>query len=84
MKCKSLALFVLFNCFTVAAWAHGGMTHVIGVVKAMTPAAITVETQDHKTVEVSLVQSTLYEHGQQAAAATDIHVGDRVVTRSRR
>ena len=42
------------------------MTHVIGVVKSMTPAAITVETQDHKTVEVALVQST-------------VHVGDRVV-----
>ena len=79
MKRKSLALFLVFACLTVAAWAHGGMTHVVGVVKAITPAAISVETTDHKTVGVTLVQSTIYEHDGKAAAATDIHIGDRVV-----
>ncbi len=79
MKCKSLALFVFFACLTAAAWAHGGMTHVMGVVKAISPTAISVETAGHKTIEVMLVKSTVYEHEGKAAAATDIQVGDRVV-----
>lgn len=79
MKHKSFALLILFTCLTVAAWAHGGMTHVIGVVKAISPTSISVETTEHKTIEVMLVKSTVYEHEGKAAAAKDIQVGDRVV-----
>ena len=79
MKRKSLIVFLVFTCLTVAAWAHGGMTHVMGTVKAITPTTMSVQTTDQKIVEVVLSTSTVYEHEGKAAALKGIHVGDRVV-----
>ena len=63
MKRKSVALLVISAFLTVGAWAHGGMTHVIGVVKGITATAITVETRDHKTVECNISFQPARGHG---------------------
>lgn len=66
------------------AFAHGGQEHVMGTVKAIDDASITVTTKAKKDVSVQLEASTKFEKGGAAVTAKDISVGDRVVVHSKK
>ncbi len=59
--------------------AHGNEKHVMGTVAAITPTAITVQTQSKTVVEVLLAADTKFTKGNAVATPSDVHVGDRVV-----
>jgi len=77
MRTAALALsFVM--ALAGAALAHGGFTHVMGTVKAMDATHVEVTTKDGKTVSVKLSDATRFTKNGAAAAASDMHVGQRV------
>lgn len=70
-------------CALVAAaapvLAHGGKTHVMGTIKAMDAAHLTVQTREGKSVSVRLSGETKYWNGDAPAKNSDLKVGGRVV-----
>jgi hypothetical protein len=61
------------------AYAHNGVEHVMGTVTAVSDASITVDTVQHKAVNVLLDASTKFTKNDSKMARQDLKVGDRVV-----
>ena len=69
-------------CLTLApivTFAHGGMEHVQGTVKAVSDTSVTVTTKAGKTEQVALDAKTTYTRASKPIQKADIKVGDRVV-----
>jgi hypothetical protein len=78
MKKASFALTCTLLLASFAA-AHGGMDHVMGTVAEVTNHSISVKGTDGVTKVVEFDGETKFLKGESAAAASDVHVGDRVV-----
>ena len=76
---RHISILISFLVFTTAAFAHGNEQHVMGTVTKATESSITVETQDHQQVTVSVIAETKFVKGTSSATLTDLKVGDRVV-----
>ncbi len=61
------------------AFAHGDNDHVRGVVTAITPQSITIQTQSKTSVTLAMTDQTVFEKSGAAAHVGDLMVGDRVV-----
>ena len=72
------ALFLLVASVQVV-FGHGGATHVMGTVSKASADSVTVDTTDHKTVEVGLTAKTAFTRDKKKVAATEMKVGDRVM-----
>jgi hypothetical protein len=59
--------------------AHGSQKHVLGTVTELDASHLVVKTNDGKTESILRNADTKYVHGESAAAADDLKVGDRVV-----
>jgi len=72
---------LMLGCLMLAptVWAHGNEEHVMGTVKSISAATITVETTDKKPVEVAVTDKTKFVKSGQPATLHDLTVGDRVV-----
>jgi hypothetical protein len=79
MKHRILIAALLLVTFSVLAYAHGGMIHVMGTATALTEKSITVKTTDQKIVQIALTESTTYQSESQPSTRRDLQVGDRVV-----
>ena len=76
------ALFLVVASVQVV-FGHGGATHVMGTVSKVSADSVTVDTTDHKTVEVGLTAKTAYTRDKKKAVATDMKVGDRVMVEAK-
>jgi hypothetical protein len=85
MKIRAWMLLLCVPLIAGVIFAHNGMEHVMGKVKAMTANSITVETaaQDPKTITVALVSSTRFVKGGADATLKDLKVGDRVMVEAK-
>ena len=59
--------------------AHEGEPHVMGTVATVYAKHIVVQTGEGKTLSISIDTNTKFRHGDKAAAAADLKVGDRIV-----
>ncbi len=64
--------------FSLPAFAHGNMDHILGIVKTIAGNVVSVE-KDGKVTEVTLVKTTTYEVNGHPGKINDLRVGDRVV-----
>jgi Domain of unknown function (DUF5666) len=78
MKKHSFALTCALLLSTFAA-AHGNMDHVMGTVSEFSSHSISVKATDGTTKVVEFDGETKFLKGESPAAASDVHVGDRVV-----
>jgi hypothetical protein len=78
MKQTSFALTCTLLLATFAA-AHGNMEHVMGTVAEVSNHSISVKATDGATKVIEFDGKTKFLKGESPAAATDVHVGDRVV-----
>jgi hypothetical protein len=79
---RRLTLLVLVYLVCVSsARAHGSQRHVLGTVSELDAAHLVVKTNDGKTESILRNTNTKYVHGESAATADDLNVGDRVVVR---
>lgn len=76
---QRIALVFLVFLSGAVAFAHDGKEHVHGVVTAITPNSITVETAPSAAKTLTLDKKTSYKRGGKAAKVTDIKIGDSVV-----
>ena len=78
---KGALVFALFLLVASAqvVFGHGGATHVMGTVSKVSAESVTVDTTDHKTVEVGLTAKTSYTRDKKKVAAGEMKVGDRVM-----
>jgi hypothetical protein len=66
------------SCAWFTAFAHNGVEHVLGTVKALGANSITVETTKHETSTVSVDRGTTFSHKGTAATLAELKGGDRV------
>jgi hypothetical protein len=79
MNRRMTTLATLFLLLTsTAALAHNGVEHVLGTIKSLTDASVTVETPKHTSVTVALGPATKYANAKGAATVKDMKIGDRV------
>lgn len=80
MKLRVISFFALLVLMAGVAFGHGDKKHVIGVVESINAESVVVKTADGKSVEVKLVQKTVYldKEGKPSELAK-LAVGDRVV-----
>lgn len=78
MKRLLLVLLTLGLCASTA-YAHNGMTHVMGTVTSITDTSISVKGADGKIQTVAFTPTTKFVRGMTAIAAKDIKVGDHTV-----
>ena len=64
---------------TATAWAHNGMTHVMGTIAAISPVSLDVKTTTNKVTTVLVNASTKWMKGSDAIGPKDVKIGDRVV-----
>lgn len=76
--------FVFALLVGATAWAHGGMQHVMGTVKAVGNQSITVTTTQGKEVTVAIDDKTVFTKGDQPAAAKDVQAGEKVVVHAKK
>jgi hypothetical protein len=77
---KRLALVLLSVALAgTAALAHNGNDHVRGVVTAVSPTAITVQTTAKTSRTLTISPNTTFQQNSKAAHLADVKVGDRVV-----
>jgi len=79
---KSWAPLLTVICLALApmiVFAHGGMEHVQGTVKAISDTSVTVTTTAGKSVDVALDAKTTYTRATKPVLKTDMKVGDRIV-----
>ena len=78
---KRIATLTVFMVvfFHTLAFAHGGGTHIMGMVATLDAQHVVVKTKDGKTLSILLNKETEYRKGTTAATSTDLKVGDRVV-----
>jgi hypothetical protein len=63
---------------SATAFAHNGIEHVLGTVKALTDTSITVETVKHETQTIALDPTTAFTYKGVKASLKDLKVSDRV------
>jgi hypothetical protein len=63
---------------SVTAFAHDGLEHVLGTVKALTQTSITVETIKHEVKTIALDPTTTFTFKGVKASLKDVKVADRV------
>ena len=73
------ALTASFALTATFALAHGGNDHVRGVVTAVSPQSITVQTTGTATKTLTVSAKTAVKQAGKAAQLADVKVGDRVV-----
>ncbi len=78
MKIRSWFLALCISLSAIAALAHGGEEHVMGMVTAVSDKAITVKTAK-APVTVNVGPATTFLKGKAPAKLGDLKVGDRVV-----
>lgn len=76
---KRLVLLIASILTASVAFAHGDNDHVRGVVTAITPQSITVQTQGKATMTLAVTGKTVFEKSGARAQLADLKVGDRVV-----
>lgn len=76
---RLLILVLAFAAFAGMAYAHNGMLHVMGTVVSIANDSITIKATDGKTQMVTLVPTTKYFKGENAASRQDIKIGQHVV-----
>ena len=74
----TLLVLVCLVCVS-SARAHGSQRHVLGTVSEIDATHLVVKTNDGKTESILRNTNTKYVHGESAATADDLKVGDRVV-----
>jgi Domain of unknown function (DUF5666) len=81
MKTRSTVSLICLFLLAVPAFAHGGLQHVMGVVKSISADSITVQTAGiaSKEVTVVLLSTTKFQKDAADASLKDLRVGDRVV-----
>ena len=83
-KRSNAVLTIVALCFirvllTTTVYAHGGMQHVMGTVKAIGADSITVETKTHQTQVVSVNSQTKFIKSGKPSSLGELKTGDRVV-----
>jgi hypothetical protein len=78
-RIAALTLLFAFVSAGTALLAHGNNDHVRGVVTQISAASVTVQVSAQSTKTLTLNDKTTFEKSGQAAQATDLKVGDRVV-----
>lgn len=76
---KTVALCFISLLLTATMFAHAGMQHVMGTVKAIGADSITVETTTHQTQTVSVTSQTKFVKGGKPSSLAELKAGDRVV-----
>jgi hypothetical protein len=76
---KRLLILLLVLAATGLAYAHNGMTHVMGTIAAMSATSVDVKATNGKTTTVVVNDSTKWLKGLDAVNPTDAKLGDRVV-----
>jgi hypothetical protein len=76
---KVLTILAAFVATATMAFAHNGNEHVRGVVTAVSPQSITVQTTAKATKTLTISDKTEFKHAGKAAHLADLKVGDRVV-----
>ncbi|MBV9887934.1 MAG: hypothetical protein JO119_15410 [Acidobacteria bacterium] len=80
MKLRVISLIGLLALTAAVMFAHGDKKHVMGTLEKITADSVVVKQADGKSVEVKLVDKTMYvTRDGKAAKASDLAVGDRVV-----
>ena len=74
----TLAASVALIIGSTAAFAHNGIEHVLGTVKAVTDTSITVETVKHAVTTIALDPATTFTNKGVKASLKDLKVADRV------
>jgi hypothetical protein len=74
----ALVISVVVLAGTIAL-AHGGNTHVRGIVTQVSAQSITVQTADKATKTLALTDKTTIKRSGKPAQLADVKVGDRVV-----
>lgn len=76
---KRLLLSLSLFAAPVVALAHGGLTHVMGTVAALSSTEVDVKTTDGKLTKVDTDAATRWVKGANSIAEAAVHTGDRVV-----
>ena len=71
----AMALMLVWSAM---ALAHNGIEHVLGTVKTLTAASITVETVKHEMTVIALDPMTVFLNKGEKASMKDLKVGVRV------
>ncbi len=76
-------IYTLFAMATLilgaaTAFAHNGIEHVLGTVKALSATSITVETAKHETAVIALDPTTTFTNKGAKATLSDLKAGARV------
>jgi hypothetical protein len=83
MTRRFITLLLAFLFVAITLSAHGDKKHVIGTIEKLNSGSVTVKTRDGKSVQVKLVQSTVYvarvATADKPAALSDLAVGENVV-----
>src|SRR5215510_1345922 len=76
---KQFAILIVVGLFASLAFAHRNEQHLMGVVKNISKASITVQTTNNQIQEVAITEKTTFENAGAPAKVDDLKVGDRVV-----
>ena len=79
MRRTMMAGLLMIAVFVLGAYAHEGMTHVMGTISAVDGQNITVKTTDGKSVVVMVAKETKYSRDKGTASAADLKPGARVM-----
>jgi len=80
MRLKVISLIGMLALTAGVMFAHGDKKHVMGTLEKITADSVVVRQADGKSVEVKLVDKTMYVTREgKAAKVSDLAVGDRVV-----
>ena len=85
MKTRMSVLLLFVPLLVITTFAHNGMEHVMGTVKAISANSVAVETvgKEPKTIIVALLPSTKFVKSGAAASLKDLKVGDRVMVEAK-
>ena len=73
----------LLMIVSAIAFAHNGVEHVLGTVRAVTENSITVETLKHASVTVMVDAKTIFTHKGDKGLLKDLKTGERVAINAR-
>ena len=76
---RAAILVASFVVMGTVAFAHGENEHVRGVVTALAPQSVTVQTVEKTTKTLTLTDKTTFQSAGKPARLSDLKVGDRVV-----